>query len=76
MMKLKLYSDHLFSMTDPEEARDVFRIARCNVKRFAIVYLAWAQFELSLQGMKDSALKSSRRVLVQNLIQYIYWIKR
>lgn len=34
-------------MSSPDDARDTFRVARCNVKKFAIVYLAWAQFELS-----------------------------
>ncbi|NWV56077.1 TTK kinase, partial [Daphoenositta chrysoptera] len=42
----------LYSLQDPEEARDQFHLARLNCKKFAFVHVAFAQFELSQENEK------------------------
>ncbi|XP_032225768.2 dual specificity protein kinase Ttk isoform X2 [Nematostella vectensis] len=46
----------LQSKSSTDNARDTFRIAKCNVKRFAIVYVSWAQLELT-EGNKTKCKK-------------------
>ncbi|KAK3747844.1 hypothetical protein QZH41_015989, partial [Actinostola sp. cb2023] len=50
----------LQGMTSAEDAKETFRIARCNVKRFAIVYIAWAQFELD-KGNREKCRNHLRK---------------
>ena len=38
-----------------DDARSTFQLARSNAKHFAIVFVAWAQFELST-GLNNSTL--------------------
>ncbi|KAH0622106.1 hypothetical protein JD844_024102 [Phrynosoma platyrhinos] len=44
----------LKAIEEPEEARDQFHLARLNCKKFALVHIAFAQFELSQGNVKKA----------------------